>query len=595
MNHKKQAELKQEIQSEKQRMDREQDIRVPYHKPKQYSLKEFLARRTLNKPSLEKIKEGQKPVSSIVALKMTSEQLEKFAQKMKEREEEAIEFFKSESESDDEQDSANKENVSENPAMEVAEEDPVNNEVDACETEVGATLEVVQEEKKIETPVNEMEVCEEIEETPAIETAEIMNTSIAKVMETAKEPMDTSETAKVKLVIETSEMLKPSTNMEISEEKASTEVSIEKTSDDPELDRLREKYKNATPIKLEEIDVKPKISIQTLKTLNEMNSNDFTIDLVTGSIQPRKLTGPEMLFQKYLKTVQKPKHKDTISMNILTIENGKLENQKVEVKLDKEIEMDHQRPGFSHEMMKENLRNKIVHKRLEEIKKKMLKVVPKELEPEDKENCDGAADDECEESDGDFEAEDCEEQEESCEEEEVEVEMPEKRKKKKGTACGFLDEEVSWQTFDRLKLQRFLFISQAVDEDESENESEEDEASDESSSSSDEEPETETAVPKKGRILKAFEDSDDESSKKTEKIVAENVEMTEVEGESEKTDEIGEEMAVSEPLFTTQDLSKPTNFEATQDDLFASPAVSDARTYDDIFSTQPCKIRSFNY
>jgi hypothetical protein len=438
MNHKKQTELKQEIQSEKQRMDREQEIRVPYHKPKQYSLKEFLARRTLNKPSIEKIKDGQQPVSSIIALKMSGEQLEKFAQKMKEREEEALEFFKSESESDEEQESENKENVSENITME--EKAPVKSEVNTCETEVEGTLETFQEEKAEETG-NEMKIDEDVEEIPA---TEVMDTSemerTEKVNETKKseEPVNEPEEP-VESAHETEELVEPVTEMEVSEK-------IEdKTSDDPELDRLREKYKD-TPVELDVNDVKPQISFPTLKTLNEMNSKNFTIDLETGSIQPRKLSGPEMLFQKYLKTVQKPKHKDTISMNILTVENGKLENQKVEVKLNKEIEMDTQRPGFSHEKLKENLRNKIVHKRLEEIKKKMVKVVPKEMEPEDKEDHDGAGD-EFEESDGDFEGEDCGEEEESSEEEEeIEVELTEKRKKKaKENGCAFLDEEVSFK------------------------------------------------------------------------------------------------------------------------------------------------------
>lgn len=34
------------IQSESQRMAREANIKTPYHRPRQYSLKEFLSRRT---------------------------------------------------------------------------------------------------------------------------------------------------------------------------------------------------------------------------------------------------------------------------------------------------------------------------------------------------------------------------------------------------------------------------------------------------------------------------------------------------------------------------------------------------------------------
>lgn len=110
MSHKQQTELKQKIQSEKQRMEREHEIHVPYHKPKQYTLKEFLARKSINTISIENIKQGQRPVNSLIALKTCGEELQKFAQKIKEREEEALEFFKSDSESDEDDDSKPDEN-----------------------------------------------------------------------------------------------------------------------------------------------------------------------------------------------------------------------------------------------------------------------------------------------------------------------------------------------------------------------------------------------------------------------------------------------------------------------------------------------------
>ena len=62
------------IQSESQRMAREAEIRVPYHRPKQYSLKEFLNRKTINKPVVASLS-SFKPVS----IKMTQEELEEYA------------------------------------------------------------------------------------------------------------------------------------------------------------------------------------------------------------------------------------------------------------------------------------------------------------------------------------------------------------------------------------------------------------------------------------------------------------------------------------------------------------------------------------
>lgn len=403
MSHKQETELKQQIQSEKQRMEREHEIRVPYHKPKQYSLKEFLARKSLNKPSLEKIRQGQLPVNSIIALKMRGEELEKFAQKMKEREEEALEFFKSESESDDEAEPAeNEEIVKTNDANEL-------NEV-PCGTkdETDQTLET---EQQLEATEKEGSPQRTPNKDPASPDLTLTDDVADENPQIQPEP-------------ETPAELEPT--------------------DDPELDRLREKYRNAPETSLhKEIDLKPRGSSFGLKTLEEMKSGDFTIDLETGIIQPRQLTGPEMLFQRYLKTVHIPKHKDSISMNIMSVENGHLENSKVEIKLEKELEFDHNRPGLSHELLKESLRNKIVNKRLEEIRKKTAQAESeKEIERDDKLSCDGSDDEEEEEDAVETDGENSEAEAEEAEEEELDdIETP-KQKKRKDAGSAFLDEEV---------------------------------------------------------------------------------------------------------------------------------------------------------
>lgn len=94
------------IQSESQRMAREAAVSVPYHKPKQRSLEEFLNRPTVKNPM---IFPADKHMSLAAAIRMPPEQLEAFAKHMEEREKETIEFFKNE-------------NVTEDPAEDVPEQ-----------------------------------------------------------------------------------------------------------------------------------------------------------------------------------------------------------------------------------------------------------------------------------------------------------------------------------------------------------------------------------------------------------------------------------------------------------------------------------------
>lgn len=87
------------IQSESQRMAREASLSVPYHRPKQHSLKAFLGRRTVTGPT-GVLLTAQRPAASI---KMSDEQLELYARSLEERALESQQFFKSESESEEEE------------------------------------------------------------------------------------------------------------------------------------------------------------------------------------------------------------------------------------------------------------------------------------------------------------------------------------------------------------------------------------------------------------------------------------------------------------------------------------------------------------
>jgi len=74
----------QAIQSEQQRLQREATINVPYHQPKPRTLKEFLSRRTINKPLAVALAGGspmptKKEPRRSMALRMNSEELQAYA------------------------------------------------------------------------------------------------------------------------------------------------------------------------------------------------------------------------------------------------------------------------------------------------------------------------------------------------------------------------------------------------------------------------------------------------------------------------------------------------------------------------------------
>ncbi|KAJ8925628.1 hypothetical protein NQ315_009472 [Exocentrus adspersus] len=96
MTSKDAANLRQEIKSESQRMLREKNVSLPYHKPKSFTLKEFLSRR----PKFASAVPATAKAPPSVAIKMSEEQLSLVSKKLKEREKELKQFYKSESESE---------------------------------------------------------------------------------------------------------------------------------------------------------------------------------------------------------------------------------------------------------------------------------------------------------------------------------------------------------------------------------------------------------------------------------------------------------------------------------------------------------------
>lgn len=74
--------IKEELNLQNDNENEQREIRIPYHKPKQYSLKEFLARRTINKPSnpIEKINES-KAINPVLKIKMNTKDPRRFCTK----------------------------------------------------------------------------------------------------------------------------------------------------------------------------------------------------------------------------------------------------------------------------------------------------------------------------------------------------------------------------------------------------------------------------------------------------------------------------------------------------------------------------------
>jgi hypothetical protein len=297
----------------------EKEIRIPYHKPRQFTFKEFMARRTINKPTDKK----ETDKSTMKSIREVQKNIEAFAQKMKEREEEALEFFRSESE-------------------------------------------------------------EEEDMPPEIKNDEIKS----NVEETSKVPEITEPT--VELVESIAEVQKP-----IEENLEEESKPVEEKKPD-RLQILKEKYGIS-------LDIKPKLNLDP----------GSIIDLETGQVKPKQLSGSEKLFKTFLGTQPKLKQIKLTDMK------SRLQN-----------EIDHHRPGKGREILMESLIEKVKREKIEEMKKKTeafreihnveyeLDEKPVEVEDEDEND------------------EECEEEEEEPEENDIIL------KDKKQIGRDFFDGEV---------------------------------------------------------------------------------------------------------------------------------------------------------
>ncbi|XP_030570454.1 claspin [Drosophila novamexicana] len=323
----------QAIQSEQQRLHREAHVSVPYHQPKPRTLKEFLSRRTINKPLAVALAGGspmpnKKEPRRSMGLRMTSEELQAYAKLMEERAQEATEFFKSESEHEDDDE----------------EEEPIakNSAAVDIETEGG--------EPKSQSEVNDHLAQPEAEPAPSVD------------VESALEPTE----AEAMIMAEAQPMTEA-----ISPTKTGLVTEI------VELPKLDLSTLNVTPPSKPST---PRIS-EAIRRLKDEKSSDVSpslkgdanmvIDLETGDMFAKKPTGVDDLLQRLIKTRETKKHKTTETVNILSTAHGKLELSKVSIHLHEEEPVNkEQKPGAAYQKMQEHLKTLITKKRMEELRKK---------------------------------------------------------------------------------------------------------------------------------------------------------------------------------------------------------------------------------
>lgn len=436
----------QAIQSETQRLYRETQVNIPYHKPKRHTLKEFLTRKTIVKPTLHLNGPGK-------SLKMTPEELEEYAKQLEERAKEASEFFKSESEDEtmNIQEDEDKQQPSEEP-METTTTEQQKSEDQPEATHPLTTQEIdkILEEHEFIPQPSTQELLAELQSEPESQPTASTSTAITPAVEEENKPAKPSALAELK-----------------------RRLLIEKN-----------------------IPLVPKLK----------GDSNMIIDFETGDMFARKPTGVENLFERFIKSNKNNKIKSTETTPSQELQT----TLKVAVIQESNKEKE-PKPGAAYVKLKENLRALISRKRKEEFQKK----IEETKEEKDEYNKCCGLDDEDEEEEEEEEKEERESQRQNRKKQhEIVIDDEENEIGFEECENDEEDEEETEPIEDQINDEETEETPEAVDEenveenqgqDDEENENESDSSS---SSSEDENPEDPST--RKHRVIKAFQDSDDE-------------------------------------------------------------------------------------
>ncbi|XP_053658312.1 claspin [Anopheles marshallii] len=473
MTNKQAMEDRQIIQSESQRMAREKYIDVPYHRTKVFSFEEFRARKTICKPDPLRDCTGSS-VSSNTSIRMTTEQLEAFARKLQERELESQNFFKSESESS---------------GTDPEIDDATEKKPESQQDNVTAELHAANAPKGVEHSHGDACTVESVDDqsssgnippgTDTVNTPSEKQTDHNEETSTAisEEQMDAMDDIVNRTSDNMEQMLASFATDETVKQLSASEnghVEVDYDAFLPNAPNTAISAKKAALLANMKLSPCPKLS----------GSTDMLIDLDSGTIQPKEPSGVDILFQRLAKcsaNVRNPSPSATKTISILSTENGCVMLDTVPLFAKEERTLVHKEPvpGAAFLKLKQVLKEKIDNNRRDMIRKREAEFA-KKMELDKAERGDGTD----------------EEDEELLEDEQEDL----------------ADSDAETMS-NAAKQQNQLLDDQALDEEMSDAEgSGSDNSEDEEEEDEDDEEEQgigETGK-KTGRIIKAFEDSDDD-------------------------------------------------------------------------------------
>lgn len=490
---------KLEIKSESQRMQREQNVSLPYHRPKTRSLKEFLEKRPRFTAALAN-KGGKTP--PILAIKMTNQNLENISKKMEEREKILEDFYKSESESEEEEMKDTKTNDKITADSQIK---PLNI------SDNKEIIEITADSEKIHI------IDEEINKNSDNKNPDIVNT--IKIISNIIIPANSEE---ISTNNESAEYEFSLDNAELSENISDSINQIEELKD-----AIVENKQNSDDSLLNQVDcgsdLEPKKKLNRLQLLKEALGNstpklsgdpneiinfddDVTIERNKGC------SGVDRLIQRFIKhstRTIKPKD-DSVQVDILTLSGGELHTEVLTMQVHDDSADEPvafiETPGAKLKKLRSTLQSQMSQRRSELWKQKnVLENVPStDNEVRGKDGYEEGEDyDILDDEEEEFDVE--EEEDEDAELLEDDVDMTEK---KRGKKSAFVEEEA--------------VLSEAEDATQNDNDSEEssedDDDSDEVNDIEQKEPttieditnETQTLNKKKMKRIISMDDSDDD-------------------------------------------------------------------------------------
>ncbi|KXJ68273.1 hypothetical protein RP20_CCG004620 [Aedes albopictus] len=560
MSAKAAMEQMQVIQSESQRMAREAAVSVPYHRPKQHTLQEFLSRRTILKPVVRPDKAGNVTMGrkkAAAAIKMTPEQLAAYAKQLEEREKEAMEFFKSESdESEKEGEEAKQCDQAADVEMKPAEEQSPNDTA-----KVPASSEETNLEEQNDPKPTADDVAENVSngKGPTDNIVAPMDTELGESLRVS----DTEDDALDALVNKTSENVDALLASQSEHEKLPTQAEPEPvagpSNPHPVIDYDPFPEPATSILAQKKAELLKDNSIKVFPTLK--GDPNMVIDFDSGDVLPKTPSGPDLLLERFVKCSGKKAHKAS-SLDILSTDKGTVEISTVKLGLEQEERDPNGKepvPGAAHMKLKQSLWEKMEQARRDSFLKRQQETYPAKKIDDDEED-----EEEAVLADKGLADEYDDEEEAECDEDDDEEVV-------EGKQCDLLDDEAE------------------VDEDDgaAENQGEEsNEDEDEGSSDEESDQESKDALAaadggkKKSRIIAAFEDSDEENlEKETDAVNAKTVERTTtdelfstLEGNEKFTPsdrnhlETGENMTL---LWKDTEEQESTNAQADEEDLLA--------------------------